>query len=175
MIRLVSLLGILAIINAHAKSSSRKDPKSVALTVRCLGVSLWPVVIVSICPHCPHIFAGTVWMFAMEVMNAFVLMDPTSSKGIRVEKSAFLGVAFALAAMSGNHPQSINSKLFLYTILGMFLTVFPHHDLDNDSLHSIVLENVQQVILHYCIAVFVTAISLTRSNMSPAQTVPATL
>ena len=163
MVPVACILGALAILNAHLRTA-RDNHKSLAFTLRCLGLVIWPLVITSICPDCPHILPGTVWMFVIEIMNALVLMHPSSSKGLGIEKAGFLGVVFALTAMCGNRPDSTHSKLFIYSILGMFLTVFPAHDLDKESVHSVILESFQQVILHYCVAVFVTAVSLTRSS-----------
>ena len=163
MVPVVCILGVLVILNTHLKTA-RDNHKSLAFTIRCMGLTMWPLVITSLCPNCPHVIPGTLWMLAMEIMNALVLMDPSSSKGLGIEKAGFLGVVFALTAMCGNRPDSIYAKLFIYSILGMFLTVFPSHDLSKDSVCSVVLESFQQVILHYCVAVFVIAVSLTRSR-----------
>jgi hypothetical protein len=163
MIQLVTLTGILAILHTHTKLPSRRDPKVVSFTVRCAGVAAWPLIIAHLCPRCPHVVPGTVWLLLLEVLNAFVLMDPASSKGLYMEKGSFLGVAFALAAMSGNRPDSAHAPLFVYAVLGMFLTVLPTHDLSDGSVSGAVVDSVQRVLLHYSIAMFVTAILLTRS------------
>ena len=158
---LASFLGVLVILNVHYRSVAPRGRKTLGFTVRCIGVVLWPLFITAICPSCPHIQTGTVWMFLLEVLNSVLLMDPASRKGIHMERGPFLAVVFALTAMCGNRPDSKHCNLFVYTVLIMFLAVLPSHDLDKNSTSAIILENVQQVILHYCIAMFVTAVSLT--------------
>lgn len=163
MLPLVSVVGVVTILHSHSLLPE-ENPKALAFTIRCLGVALWPLVIRSLCADCRHVLAGTLWMFLLEVLDAVVLLDPESTRGLTMEKGSFLGIVFALAALSGNRPDATHSQLFVYSILGMFLTVVPSHDLKEGSRNALLLENVQRVILHYCVALFVTAISLTRSS-----------
>lgn len=165
----VSVAGAAAVALAHARLMMDAPPerialKSLALTIRCAGVALWPAFITRLCPDAQNVLPGTAWLLAFQIMDALVLTDARAKQGLQVEKANFLGVAFALAALSGNRPEGAHAQLFVYATLGMFLAVVPTHDMQERTRVSVAIDNVQKVVLNYCIAIFVTAVARTRAS-----------
>lgn len=162
---IVSILAIFVILKTfHGLPRAHRTHKTVAFTVRCVGVVLWPLVIRWVCPECDETLPGVVWLFLYALLDGCVLLDDSSKEGLKLEKSSVLGILFGLASMAGNRPDAEHSHLFVYCVLGLFLAVFPSHDLDPSRTSAMIIDSVQRVLLNYCIALFVTAIALTRSK-----------
>lgn len=166
MVPIVSVLGSLTVVYAYISAKVR-DTKTLALTIRCVGLILWPVVLTLVCPWCPATIPGTLWLCAFTLADALVLKQTPSKTGLSLEKNSFVGVVFAIASMCGNRPDGAQNRLFLYPVLMMLLAVSPTHDLPREHATAVLIENVQRVTLHYCIAVLLTAIALSPSGVRP--------
>lgn len=159
MLSTVTLLGAITMLHTHRRLGN--DTKILALTIRCLGVALWPLLARLIGCEGRCLIPGSLWLLSFEMVDALVLREPSSFVGLKLEKASVLGVVFALSSMCGNRPGSKYQPLFLYAVMGMFLTVLPTHDLPADHPSAVIIENVQRVLLGYCVATFVTAVALT--------------
>lgn len=158
---LVTFLGLLAILDATRRVG--KHPKAIPLAIRTAGVVLWPFLSSFFVSPCASMLPATAWLVGIWLVDACLLLDsPSPSGGFHIEPSSLAGLSFGLAAMAGNTPKSEHSRLFLYAILAAFLVAMPRHDLEKTSPSAVVVENVQRTLLHYCIAMLVTAVQLTR-------------
>lgn len=178
----VTCLGMLCVARAHTKAIARVDDRDGmrrmrlnALLVRTLGVLAWPSIMFHvICPldHSnkslltPLLVSALIWYVDVHLMSQCRASDAGQLGGLRMDASTLSGLGFALSGLAGSSPSSKYSYLFLYAIILCFLVVLPSHNLPRETTEAQLLENVQRSVLMWCVSCIVTAVVLTRAEVT---------
>lgn len=185
---LASAVGIACVTLAYARF--RTDPNLNARAfgrtrlfsayLRTVGTLLWPCVLfTALAPsdHCKAaLFPALTWSFAMWGIEAALFHQYDSAQGgkpglpasLQINPASLTAIGFGMSSLVGSRPDSPYASLFTYAILGCFLLVLPGHDLPDNSVGAQIFDNVQRVVLHWCIGLLVAAVFLTHRSRAEA-------
>lgn len=142
--------------------------------IRALGAVLWPPLLLSmICREdisssvvlVPLVVHTVIWFLDALLMFGAQPKDVNTVPSLRIDPSSLTGMGLAMSSLVGNRPNSKYTHFFLYSIIACFLVVLPSHNLEPESLHSQLFENVQKSVLFWCICSIVAAVALTRYQL----------
>ena len=159
MLAIATVVGALAVCEVARQHS--RDARTIPLAVRSVMVLAWPLLASRVVPMCNAVVPATVWMLAMWAFEGALVAFHGPTARVQLPAAGLLGMSMAMATLVGNSPRSAFARLFILAYLFCFLVCIPQHDLDRETLLGGVVDAVQHTTLHYCVALVVTATTLT--------------
>lgn len=151
--------------------SSIRSKQYLASFIRTLGMVMWPFVLLCVVKRedrsntilvIPILWHVCMWFVDMHfVLHATHATDSIPAS-IRIDPMLLGGVALGICNLVGNRPDSKYAYLFMYAMVVCFLFVMPTHTLKSGCIEEQIIDNVQKVILYYCIGFLLSGILLTR-------------
>jgi hypothetical protein len=175
-VRLATLVGVACVVYAHGLPSSLSSPLKRASFIRTLGAVVWPLVLLNMVPlsptSCAAITSGIAWVGGMWVLDEWLLLhghrhdrEERTPKSLRIDPSSVTALAFGLSGLLGVRGcDNEHIHLLLYAVTGSLVTTFVSHDLPSESPVAATFENVQRVVLVWCIGLVLVGVQLTHST-----------
>lgn len=177
-------------------SSETTEARRSASLVRSLGMVLWPMVLFHLVPRRHHaclVPRGFLWVGAMWLLDEYLLFHnhdvtgrdderadargpakeawksthSTLPRSLRIDPGSVTALAFGTSSLLGVRGcENEHTPLFLIAVVGSLITTFVSHELPPDSDLARLFENVQRVVLVWCIGIVLVAVQLTHATNS---------
>jgi hypothetical protein len=177
---IVTFASVVCVVRLFMANKSRfvgmhehiQSKRLLASFIRTLGAVLWPLVLLCVVKRedrtnsaliLPIVWNVLVWLVDMHFVHHAAETSGSKPASIRIDPMLLGGLAFGICNLIGNRPDSKHAYLFMYAVVTCFLFVMPSHTLQSGCIEEQVVENVQKVVLYYCIGFLFTGVLLTRS------------
>jgi len=161
---LYTVIGIVVIVKASLHFYNDQN-WILSLTIRSIMALLWPILITSIIPqHSYQSMPATLWIFSMWLFDSWLSVTETCDRGrLELQGNGLIGLSMTLVTLAGRANQYAN--IFILAQLLCFLVYLPNHGIKNTKSKSfIIFDNVQNMVLHYCVGLTITATILMMKN-----------
>lgn len=140
-------------------ASIRAKAKLYIISIYSIGIILWPLVWSSMMKENvtnSHSIPCLIWPIAVLLIETYLLKYHTFEQHMSKNKSilsmdanAICSLTFALSSILGAHRNKSCKNIFIYGVLGCIAFVMPSPQTPSDTIESILIDNVQKVILTY--------------------------
>ena len=144
-------------ISAH--TNIRAKAKMYIVSILCIGIILWPAIWKMMLKEYSskhQSLPSLIWPICVLFLELYLLKYHTFEQHTKKNKSilamdanAICSITFALSSVLGAHKNQTCKNMFMYGVLGCIAFVMPSPQAPLDTLESVLIENIQKIILIY--------------------------
>ena len=169
-VSLLTSIGVLVVVKLHSEKQDKSSKRNVSALIRALGAILWPMVLLSVTTRRnrlkPALIIPLAWGLLVYACNHYFdsRACPTStgeetSAVISINPSTVAGIMFGMCGIVGAK-DSEHMHMFVTALIGVVAVVLPSHNLKTGCYEAVVLDEIQRVVLQWCVGLLLAGVSL---------------